>query len=75
VLIFLLFYIDVVEMPAVFFLGFWFLIQVFGGVGQIGSAGASAGVAFWAHAAGFISGLLGALALARPERNAVDWWG
>jgi membrane associated rhomboid family serine protease len=75
VLIFLFVFIDVVEVPAIFFLGFWFLMQIFGGVGQLASATESAGVAFWAHAAGFATGLAGALVLARPERRAVEWWG
>lgn len=75
VLIFLFFFIDVVEVPAVFFLGFWFLMQIFGGVGQLGSSGSSEDVAFWAHAVGFVSGLIGAWLLARPERRTVEWWG
>jgi membrane associated rhomboid family serine protease len=75
VLIFLFIFIDVVEVPAVFFLGFWFLMQIFGGVGQLGSSGSSASVAFWAHLVGFVSGLIGAWLLARPERRAVEWWG
>jgi membrane associated rhomboid family serine protease len=75
VLIFLFFFIDVVEVPAVFFLGFWFLMQIFGGVGQLGSSGSSADVAFWAHLVGFVSGLIGAWLLARPERRTVEWWG
>lgn len=75
VLIFLFFFIDVVEVPAVFFLGFWFLMQVFGGVGELGSSTTGQGVAFWAHVIGFLSGLAGAWFLARPERRTVDWWG
>jgi membrane associated rhomboid family serine protease len=75
VLIFLFFFIDVVEVPAVFFLGFWFLMQIFGGIGQLGSSGSSEDVAFWAHLVGFVSGLLGAWLLARPERRTVEWWG
>jgi membrane associated rhomboid family serine protease len=59
VLVFLVFFVDVVEIPAVLFLGIWFLMQVFGGVGQIGGAGAMGGVAFWAHAGGFLTGLAG----------------
>jgi membrane associated rhomboid family serine protease len=74
VLIFLFIFIDVVEVPAIFFLGFWFLMQIFGGVGQLGAPRESAGVAFWAHAVGFITGILGAWILARPERRTADWW-
>jgi membrane associated rhomboid family serine protease len=74
VLVFLLIFIDVVEVPAIFFLGFWFLMQIFGGVGQLGIPSEGAGVAFWAHAVGFITGILGAWVLARPERRTADWW-
>jgi membrane associated rhomboid family serine protease len=70
VLIFLLFFVDVVEIPAALFLGIWFVMQLFGGVGQIGSAGDMGGVAFWAHAGGFVSGLATALLLKRRTR---DW--
>ena len=34
VLLFLFVFIDVVEIPAVIFLGVWFLLQILGGVGQ-----------------------------------------
>jgi membrane associated rhomboid family serine protease len=54
----------------VLFLGIWFLMQLFGGVGQIGSAGDMGGVAFWAHAGGFVSGLAVALLFRRRTR---DW--
>src|SRR5579862_9226778 len=57
VLLFLVFFVNIVEVPAVLFLGFWVLMQIFGGVGQIGSSGDVGGVAFWAHASGFLTGL------------------
>jgi membrane associated rhomboid family serine protease len=46
----------VVAVPAVFMLGYWFLLQLIGGLGTLGSDGG--GVAFWAHAGGFAAGLL-----------------
>jgi len=47
-----------VEPPAVFFLGWWFFIQVFAGsVAQVLPAGGQ-GIAWWAHAGDFISGIL-----------------
>ena len=55
--VFILFFIDLVEIPAVFFLGIWFLMQLFSGVGSIGGAASGGGVAFWAHVAGFVTGL------------------
>ena len=47
-------------MPAIFFLGIWFLMQFLSGVGSIGRRSASAGgIAFWAHVAGFVAGVIG----------------
>jgi membrane associated rhomboid family serine protease len=71
VLVFLIFFVDVVEIPALFYLGFWFLLQIVGGAGRVGDAG---GVAFWAHAGGFITGIVGVLVFRRRERQRVDWW-
>jgi membrane associated rhomboid family serine protease len=50
------------EIPAFFFLGFWFLLQTLNGVGSLSSQlvtkQSMGGVAWWAHASGFIAGLL-----------------
>lgn len=47
-----------VELPALVFLGFWFVLQIFGaGLGRIGSE-SGVGVAFWAHLGGFACGWL-----------------
>jgi membrane associated rhomboid family serine protease len=62
-----------IEIPAVVYLGFWFISQLFNGVLTI-AAGAQeyGGVAWWAHAGGFIAGfiLVKLLTLQRPERRA-----
>ncbi len=55
-LIFLGFYVTTIAVPAVFMLGYWFLLQVVSGVGSLGSTGG--GVAFWAHAGGFAAGAI-----------------
>jgi membrane associated rhomboid family serine protease len=56
-LVFLGFFITRIVIPAWVMLGYWFLLQVLGGsVGQIGEEGG--GVAFWAHAGGFIAGAI-----------------
>ncbi|MBC2717747.1 MAG: rhomboid family intramembrane serine protease [Desulfobacteraceae bacterium] len=44
-----------VEIPAVFFLGFWFIMQVFNAA--FSSAMAS-GIAWWAHIGGFVFGIV-----------------
>jgi membrane associated rhomboid family serine protease len=44
-----------IEIPAFFFLGIWFIIQFLSAAGSSPEAG---GIAWWAHVAGFISGIL-----------------
>jgi len=56
--IFLLFFVDMVEIPAIFFLGIWFIKEVFSGVGSLGTASLNGGVAFWAHVSGFAVGAI-----------------
>ena len=43
------------EIPAVFFLGFWFFLQFINAAGSSASAG---GIAWWAHVGGFLCGML-----------------
>lgn len=43
------------EIPAYFFLGFWFLLQFFNAAAGHGAAG---GIAWWAHIGGFIFGII-----------------
>jgi len=47
-----------VELPAVLFLGGWFLIQLFSGTVAQVLPTAGGGVAWWAHIGGFIAGIL-----------------
>jgi len=49
------FFLRLIAVPAVFLLGFWFVLQVISGAGSIGSSG---GVAWFAHVGGFVAGLL-----------------
>jgi len=44
-----------VEIPAYFFLGIWFLLQLFN---ASWSSGAGGGIAWWAHIGGFICGMV-----------------
>jgi membrane associated rhomboid family serine protease len=44
-----------VEIPAYFFIGFWFALQL---VNAAGSQGGAGGIAWWAHIGGFIFGIL-----------------
>lgn len=43
------------EIPAYFFLGFWFLLQFMGATSTAGGAG---GIAWWAHIGGFAFGMI-----------------
>src|SRR5207237_4184270 len=51
------FFITFFELPAVVVLGGWFLLQVFSGVGSLGTH-VNGGVAFFAHIGGFVLGLV-----------------
>jgi membrane associated rhomboid family serine protease len=68
--IFLFFFFDLVEIPAIFFLGIWFVMQVLNGVGSLGVASAGGGTAFWAHIGGFVVGGMVGLALRLGGRRA-----
>jgi membrane associated rhomboid family serine protease len=55
-LIFFGFYVRTVSVPALGMLGYWFVIQLLGGLPAL--AGESGGgIAFWAHAGGFLAGV------------------
>jgi membrane associated rhomboid family serine protease len=54
---------QIVEVPAIVFLGIWFVMQLY----YVGSTGTN--VAFWAHIAGFVAGIGGVLVLKKPSRN------
>jgi membrane associated rhomboid family serine protease len=57
-LVLIVFFFTIVEVPAVFLLGFWFLEQLyFGTAGLASPVGSSGGVAYFAHLGGFVFGL------------------
>ena len=67
--IFLVLYLDLVEIPAVIFLGVWLLIQLFSGLTSRGAQAVDGGVAFGAHIAGFAVGLVAGVVLRRRQRQ------
>jgi len=55
------FFTNIVRVPAYFFLGFWFVQQAFNGLASLNTPidmGMQGGVAYWAHAGGFIFGAI-----------------
>jgi membrane associated rhomboid family serine protease len=49
-------YITTVALPAYLMLGYWFLLQILGGIPALSET--AGGVAFWAHVGGFLAGVL-----------------
>lgn len=60
--------VPILPIPAVVFLLLWFFVQAYAGVGALFSGtGGAGGVAWWAHAGGFVAGA--GLALMLPRRS------
>lgn len=53
----LIFSISVVNIPAVIYIFYWFIIQLFAGILSLPFSYQSGGVAFWAHVGGFLAGV------------------
>jgi len=49
-------WIYIVPIPAIFFLGFWFVYQLLYGMLTLGIEGVT-GIAYWAHIGGFVAGI------------------
>ena len=58
-LVALIFFWEIIELPAIVLLGFWFVMQLFSAGAVAVTAGTGGGVAFMAHVAGFVSGAAG----------------
>jgi membrane associated rhomboid family serine protease len=57
-LVIIIFFVTIIEVPAVFLLGFWFLEQILFGAGNLTNpVGGGGGVAYFAHVGGFLFGL------------------
>jgi membrane associated rhomboid family serine protease len=56
----IVFFIYLIELPAYFFLGFWFVMQfIQGSLHSLNSTTeGTGGIAFWAHVGGFVAGVL-----------------
>lgn len=59
VLLFLGLFTNIARVPALLFIGFWFLVQFFNGIVSFSvNTAETGGVAYWAHIGGFVAGLV-----------------
>ena len=70
-LVFLGFFYQLLNVPAIIVLGYWFVLQLIDGVASIGAQNAQGGVAFFAHIGGFVAGMAVAI-VARALGRAPD---
>jgi len=70
----LFFYFEVVEIPAIFLLGFWFVMQLVNAGALAATTSHSGGVAFAAHVVGFLVGA-GAVFIFRRRERFERWEG
>ncbi len=69
-LVFIIFFVTIIELPAYALLGFWFFEQIlFGVAGTANPLGGGGGVAYFAHVGGFLFGLalIRAFLVGRPS--------
>jgi len=71
----LVIYYEIFEVPAIFLLGFWFLMQLFsaGAIAVTASTHGSGGVAFMAHVAGFLVGMVAVVFLKKRQQPDAYW--
>ena len=68
-LVFIFFFVTTFEIPAVILLGYWFIIQLFSGLGSIAQTNLSGGgVAWFAHVGGFLAGMVLVKVMGTRER-------
>jgi len=61
------------EVPAVVFVGLWFVLQLVQGAGELFMPSAGGGIAWWAHVGGFVAGLAFGPMLHAPSRDYRDY--
>ena len=73
-LIFLFFFITVIDIPAIYFLGFWFFFQFLEATSSLGINRAG-GVAWFAHVGGFVAGMVLFRFFPKRKRRArITYW-
>jgi membrane associated rhomboid family serine protease len=68
-LVFLGFFYQLIDVPAVVVLVFWFLLQLIDGIASLGVTDVGGGVAVFAHIGGFVFGALVALVMRAVARR------
>jgi len=70
-LIFIIFFVTLVEIPALILLGLWFVLQFVPALGQVATpeVGGGEGIAYFAHVGGFLFGLATIKLLATKRRD------
>jgi len=67
-LIIVFIFVDIIEIPAFFYLGFWIFLQFIQGTASL-FAGQAGGVAWWAHLGGFVVGAFLVFFFKKPKRK------
>ncbi len=62
-----------IQVPAILYLGVWFLSQLSSGLLSLGAAGQFGGIAWWAHIGGFVFGLI-LVHLFTRRRRTKEWY-
>jgi membrane associated rhomboid family serine protease len=68
----ILFIFTIIEIPAMLFLIFWFISQLYSGLGAIQGGGES-GIAWWAHIGGFAFGVIVVFLFRRRTPPRIDY--
>lgn len=64
-------FITVRQIPAIFVLGVWFVLQFFSGAASIGATADVGGVAYFAHIGGFVAGMILVVLMGGLRRRAL----
>jgi membrane associated rhomboid family serine protease len=68
-LVFVIFFVTIVEVPALALLGFWFVVQLWFGVAGLAAPLGGEGVAYFAHIGGFVFGMVAIWLLGLRRRS------
>lgn len=70
--IFIFFYFTIMDISAPIMLGYWFVLQLISGAASLPFIGSQGGVAFFAHIAGFLCGVLVGTMFKSRARNLIS---